>query len=153
MPIFKSTYNILTKIDEDEVFDPNWMDSDKLVLPPKKPWTYDKEMTIEDVDIWEVLFEHTGGIGVYAAWCPYAEFYLITTGIDKRYGPRYESYDNLGPVGAPYWDRTWEVFYGKGAQQKVLKKCREMGIKLNVYNTWVKDEDLWLYEGNPIHSN
>jgi hypothetical protein len=38
MPIFKFAHNTLTTPWEDEVFDSNWMDSDKLVLPPKKDW-------------------------------------------------------------------------------------------------------------------
>ena len=139
MPLFKSTYNILKRIDQDEVFDPNWMDSDTLVLPPKRDWTYDREMQIEDVDIWEQLHYETGGLGVYASWSPYAEFYLITKGTDPRYGPRFED-------GGIYWDKAWETFYGAGAQQRVLKRARELGINLNIYQTWVDDDKAWLYQ-------
>lgn len=151
MPIFKSTYNILTKYDEDEVFDQNWMEHGELVLPPKPKWDYKREMQIEDVDIWEVLYEASLGIGVYAAWCPYAEFYLVTTGINEKNDTRYYK-NNINP-DTPYYDRNWETFYGKGAQQRVFKKCQEMGIPLQVHKTWIKDEDFWLYEGNPVHSN
>ena len=49
MPFFKSTYNILKRPDEDEVFDPNWMDSDTLKLPKHKEWDYGRQMYIEDV--------------------------------------------------------------------------------------------------------
>lgn len=142
MPLFKSTYNILKKQDEDEVFNPNWMDSDKLILPPKRDWTYDRDMQIEDVDIWEQLYYQDGGLGIYASWSPYAEFYLITTGIDFRQGPRYEN-------NIPYWDRTFETFYGPGAQQKVYKRAKELGINLQVYNTWVDPDKLWLYQSSP----
>jgi hypothetical protein len=139
MPFFKSTYNILTKQDENEVFNVNWMDSDKLVLPPNPKWDYSRELTVEDIDIWEVIYESSGGWGVYAAWCPYAEFYLITTGLDYRNGARYVN-------GTPYWDRTFETFYGPGAQQKVYKRAKELGIDLQVYNTWVEPDKMWLHQ-------
>ena len=80
MPFFKTTYNILVRPGEDELFDPNWMNSDKMILPPKKDWDYSRELQIEDIHIWEVLYEASGGIGIYAAWDPFAEFYMFTTG-------------------------------------------------------------------------
>jgi len=143
MPLFKSTYNILKKIDEDEVFNTNWMDSDKLILPPKTEWTYDREMQIEDVDIWEQLAYSSqhGSVGVYASWAPYAEFYLITTGLDYRNGARYVN-------GTPYWDRTFETFYGPGAQQKVYKRAKELGIDLQVHKTWVEPDKMWLHQSS-----
>ncbi len=50
---FKSTQNIFK--DLQEYFDPNWMDSNSLILPPKKEWDYKRPMQIEDVDLWEVI--------------------------------------------------------------------------------------------------
>jgi hypothetical protein len=143
MPIFKSTYNILKKPDEDEVFNPNWMDSDKLVLPPTKPWDYQREMTIEDVDIWEVLVENGGGFGIYASWCPYAEFYLITTGSDER---------NVWSNGNnTYNDKHWEVYYGAGAQELVKKRAKDFNLHLPTFKLWVEDQNMWLHqkENNP----
>jgi hypothetical protein len=143
MPQFKSTYNIMIRPDQDEVFDPNWMDSDELILPPKTKWSYDREMTIEDVDIWEVMHESSGGIGLYVSWSPYAEFYLLTTG--------------WHPIKEGQWanDRIWETFYGQGAQHKVINRIKELGlnqIKLKTYNTWVDQEDLWLHQ-KPVNVN
>ncbi len=142
MPFFKSTYNILKKPDEDEVFDPNWMNSNKLVLPPKKEWDYSRELTIEDVDIWEVLVENGGGVGVYAAWYPYAEFYLITTGGNYKY--QWTSYLNEKPFN--YNDKFWETYYGSGAQEKVIKRAKELNLILPVFKIWVEPEDMWLYQ-------
>jgi len=144
--MFKSTYNILKKYDEDEVFDDNWMDTDTAYIPPRIDWDYKREMQIEDVDLWEVIFEGTGGQGVYAAHMPYAEFYLLTTGIDPRYGPRYYETD------IPYWDRTFETFYGQGAQQKLLARARQLNIPLSLHTTWVDDDELWLYQNPPSSS-
>ena len=142
MPFFKSTYNILKKPDEDEVFNPNWMDSDKVVMPPTKPWDYKKEMTIEDVDIWEVLAECGGGTGIYAAWYPYAEFYLITTGSDFR------NQWSAGLNGASYnyMDKFWETYYGAGAQKQVKQRAKELNLSLNNYEIWVEEDDMWLYQ-------
>jgi hypothetical protein len=139
MPLFKSTYNILVKPDEDEVFNPNWMDSDTLVLPPKTNWTYDREMQIEDVDIWEQLYYQNGGIGVYASWAPYAEFYLITTGLKENTPPKIIN-------GLSYWDKNIETFYGPGAQTKVLARAKQLGINLNIHKVWIDDDQQWLYQ-------
>ena len=139
MPQFRSTYNILTKYDEDEVHDSNWFDSDKMILPPKTNWDYGREMQIEDVDIWEIINEQSDGVGVYAAWAPYAEFYMLTTGNDYKNETRYVR-------GTPYYHRQIETFYGPGAQKKLYRRCKELGINLSVYNTYVEKEDMWLHE-------
>lgn len=135
MPIFKTTLNILKIPDHDELHNRNWMDSDKLQLPPggiddpKAAWDYNREMTIEDVDIWEVLYEASGGIGVYAAWCPYAEFYMVTTGW----------------IPNTVCDRIIETYYGPTAQQIVYKRAAELGIPLKVQQVWVDTNDTWMY--------
>ena len=131
MPFFKTTDNILNE--PGEYFNPNWMDSDKVIVPPKKDWDYKREMIIEDVDIWEVLCEHGGGIGAYAAWSPYAEFYIITSG----WMPLKE--------GQKFNDRIVETYYGPGIQTVVEKRMRELGMWVNKQDRWVEPEDLWLY--------
>jgi hypothetical protein len=35
---------------------------------------------VDEVDIWEVISEMSGPIGVYAAWQPHAELYIVTCG-------------------------------------------------------------------------
>lgn len=127
MPRFKTTENIFK--DFGEFFDPNWMDSNTLILPLKIEWDYKREMQIEDVDIWEILFESTGGIGIYAAWLPYAEFYLIKTGWDN---------EKIG--------NGVETYYGAGSQKLVYKKAIEMGIPLSINKIWVNEEKAWLYQ-------
>ena len=123
MPFFKTTANIF--VDKGEYFDPNWMDSNKIVLPPKTNWDYQREMTIEDVDLWEVIVE--AGYGVYAAWSPYAEFYLIKP---------------------PSWISSLDIetFYGPGANKQVMRRMKELGIPFTPNKIWVDNEDMWLYE-------
>lgn len=123
---FKSTHNIFK--DFGEVFESKWMDSNKIETPPNPEWDYSRELTIEDVDIWEVIYEQGGGVGVYAAWCPYAEFYLIRTG---------------------WWNvpNDIETYYGSGAQQMVQKRMKELNIPFFTNKIWVEPEDMWLYGG------
>lgn len=103
------------------------MDSDKLVLPPSPKWDYSRELQIEDVDIWEVLFEQGGGTGVYAAWCPYAEFYMLRVNLDGR-------------------NPQIETFYGAGAQKRLIEKLNLYKIPYSINKIWVEPEEVYLYE-------
>ena len=121
---FKSTQNIFK--DFGEVFESKWMDSNKVETPPSPKWDYSRELQIEDVDIWEVIYEQGGGVGVYAAWCPSAEFYLVRTG---------------------WWNvpNNIETYYGSGANSKVQARMKELGIPFVTHTVWVEPEDMWLY--------
>jgi hypothetical protein len=137
MPIFKTTYNILKVQDQDELFSENWMDVDKVYLPPSTNWDYRRELQLEDINIWEVIYELSGGWGLYAAWDPYAEFYLLTNGTDTR---------NFYKVdGKPYQSCHFETFYGANARKKVYKKLKSYGIDLPIFKQWVPEEDMWIY--------
>ena len=83
---FKSTQNIFK--DFGEVFETKWMDSNKIETPPSPKWDYSRELQIEDIDIWEVIFESGGGTGLYAAWCPYFKFFMFINKdqVDTFYG-------------------------------------------------------------------
>ena len=119
MPFWRTTANIFT--DLGEYFDENWMNSNTLITPPQTPWDYKREMKIEDVNLWEELrFNHTG-IGVWAAWDPYAEFYMIT--------------HRMGAL---------ETFYGPAAAKKVYKRAKELGVDLVLHTLWVENDEMWL---------
>lgn len=75
MPRWKTTNNIF--IDSGEFFEENWLDYDKVQYPKTIPWDNKRTMSIEDVDIWEVITEMSHGTGVFAAWLPYAEYYIV----------------------------------------------------------------------------
>jgi hypothetical protein len=135
MPFFKSTHNILNKPWEDEVFNENWMNSNKLVLPPGGPddpkfqWDYERELRIEDVDIWEQIYCGSGNLGLYASWCPYAEFYLITT-------PCWWEFNKLANV---------ETYYGPGSAEKAYQRAIQLGMPIVRKEIWVDDSELWLF--------
>jgi hypothetical protein len=137
MPIFKTTYNILKVQDQDELFNENWMDRNTLYLPPNKVWDYSRELQIEDVNIWEVIHEMSGGWGLYASWDPYAEFYLITNGTDTR--GFYKINEQM------YQTCYFETFYGPNAGKQVYKKVKSYGITLPVFKNWVPNEEMWKY--------
>jgi hypothetical protein len=49
-------------------------------FPPTYNWNGLRPLRVEDVDIWEVILENGRlGIGVYAAWCPYDELYIVAS--------------------------------------------------------------------------
>jgi hypothetical protein len=136
---FKTTYNILKKPDEDEAFNQKWFSTDKLSLPPKINWDYKRELKIEDVDLWEVLYEESNGVGVYAAWMPYAEFYIITTGFDFNTPPTVIN-------GFWYYDRIIETYYGSNSNKQVHARCMELRLPVFLNKLWVDDEEMWLHK-------
>ena len=127
MPQFRTTLNILTKPWEDELFDPNWSDSNTVVYPPKVDWDYSRELKIEDIDIWEVIYQQGGGLALYAAWSPYAEFYMIT-----HHHFMYNS-------------NSIETFYGPDAGMKAYARAKELGMPVSLNKVWVDPEDMWKY--------
>jgi hypothetical protein len=124
---FKSTYNIFVKPDEDEVYNNDWANFSKVQYPPNKKWDYKKELTIEDVDIWEQIYYQSGGLGLYASWNPYAEFYMITHHLFM------------------YKTNSVETFYGPMAGEKAFNRAKELGMPVEQRFFWVEDEDMWLY--------
>jgi hypothetical protein len=127
--IFRTTHNIF--VDNGEFFDINWMDKDTVTLPPNPLWDYSRELKIEDVDLWEVIFEGAGGWALYASWCPYAEFFMLKTGSNFN-------------AANPGWGV--ETYYGPGAQNKIIERANELNIPILTQKKWVEKEDMWLYE-------
>lgn len=81
-------------------------------LPPA--WTEQRDITIDDVVIWECLFYEPGNVGVYVSWSPYAEFYAIV----------YALFSNT--------DVGIKTFYGKDAYAEVLSELKKLDIELPV---------------------
>lgn len=128
MAFFKSTKNIFLTPWEDEVFNENISNYDTPIFPEKTKWDYKREMKIEDVDIWEQLYYQGGGLALYAAWSPYAEFYMITHH-QFMYKPN-----------------SIETYYGAGASEDAAKRAIELGMPIQFNKVWVEPEDMWLYE-------
>jgi hypothetical protein len=134
MAFFKTSLNIFKKPWEDELFDENKWDMSTIAgqLPwSGGEWDYKRPLTVDDIDIWEVLYESGGHFGIYAAWSPHAEFYMIRLGYiieESGYGI--------------------ETYYGAESGKMVYKRAKELGIDLPVFQDWVDPDKAWLY--NPV---
>jgi hypothetical protein len=82
LPRWKATEQILHLNKDGEYFDDNWMNFDRIsqYAPPIIEWTGDRPMRVEDVDLWEVITEMSGPVGVYGAYMPFGELYVVTSG-------------------------------------------------------------------------
>lgn len=100
MPRFKTNENIFDNLEE--YFVEEWFKSSELCLPETFSWDnfYTRPATLKDVEIWEVLCENSqlgnGFFGVYAAWKPYADLFIITE--NKKVIAQYLGEDSLHKV-------------------------------------------------------
>lgn len=91
-------------------------------------WDYDNPINLEDVNLWEELYFQMGNVGIYAAYDPYVEFYIIV----------YNLFANL--------ECGIEKFYGFGANKQVWERAKKLGIDLPVETVWVSKKEFPLYE-------
>jgi hypothetical protein len=124
MPRWKSTEQILNLQKDGEVFDENWMNYDSIYqyLPPHPEWKEKRLIKFEDVDIWEVLFEWSGLSGVYAAWCPYSHYFIITD----------------------HWTIVKE-FWGIQGEKDLQKYLTEMNVPFSTNEVWVEEDNISHY--------
>ena len=127
MPRWKTTENILIPNKDGEYFDENWMNYDSIYqyIPLKTPWEENRLIKFEDVDLWEVIVEWSGLSGVYAAWSPYAHYFIVT--------------DNWKIVGE-YW--------GIDGEKKLQNYLIENNIRFSLNKIWVDDEEFISYTKN-----
>jgi hypothetical protein len=124
MPLYKTNKDIFKDFGE-EVFDYRFNKETRYILKTKD-WDYKRELKVEDVEIWEVLFEDSWGLGVYAAYEPYAEFYMI------KYA------DSTG-------NHVYDTHYGAGAQNKIMQFMVSNNIPFNLHDVYVDEDKTWLY--------
>lgn len=112
MTIFKTNQEIyLTAFDKMDYKFPTVGKS----TPPE--WHHKRPITFDDVVIWEQLYGKNG-ISLYAAWSPYADYYIIVHGLflDKNYGI--------------------EEFHGAEATNLIITRFKSFGIDLPVKKLW-----------------
>jgi hypothetical protein len=107
MPIFKTTSEILHNC---------YAIADCAELPLKEEWLSKNTPTFDDITIWEHIYSQPGNIGVYAAWSPFVEVYVIT-------------YDLF--INAPY---GVEIF---NSSEEIVERLAEFNIKLPTSIIWV----------------
>jgi hypothetical protein len=132
---FLRTEHLLTG--KGDHFDIEWLNSNKVVIPPNEEWDYQRELRLEDVYIWEKICQPWQW-GVFAAWDPYAEFYVLRHEVNHF---RDLSKDDEMPI------YEFEYYYGAGAQDRLIQRMKQLDIlKYTKFNsTWVEPEKMWLY--------
>jgi len=93
---------------------------------PQAHWHYLRQPAIEEIKIWEEIFYQPGNFGIYGAWEPYAEFYIIV----------YDLFiDDISTV---------ETFYGVNASKELKNRTNKLGIDLPMFDVWVDKHNTWL---------
>jgi len=92
--------------------------------PAKEHLSNDKFIPLVDnVKLWEQIFYKKNYAGIYAAWSPYVEFYILV-------------YEPL--LGT---DFSYESFFGKTGVVDLLRKAKKIKIDLKETSIWVDEID------------
>jgi hypothetical protein len=110
MPIFKNTLDILTNPWSYEFSYEN-----STTPPETNDWNMERNITVDDVVLWEQLYYEPGNIGVYVAYRPYADCYLIT----------YNLFYNT--------EQKFDLFTGEDAEQACLSRLNDLGVVLDLH--------------------
>jgi hypothetical protein len=87
-------------------------DKNFLLTPPSDPWNLNSDPDLEDIRVWEEIYYDPGIIGVYAAWDPYCEFYIIDYPFIKD------------------TDKRFLKFYGFESSDKIQKILKKYNIEI-----------------------
>ena len=111
MPAFKTTRSIFNSpwAEELEDFTTNLKNQP---VPPNSPWNESRQIELKDIKLWEQIYYSSGNIGIYAAWDPYAEFYMIVFNLLIN-----------TPAGI-------EIYYGPTAADDVWLRAKQFGVDL-----------------------
>jgi len=92
---------------------------------PKKNLKYSiKEVySYQDIEVWEELYHKPGNIGIYAAWSPFVECYILVhyLFLDTNFGI--------------------ETYNDENAMDNLVSRAKELGITLSSDNIWVDSID------------
>jgi hypothetical protein len=89
------------------------------VTPPSVPLDDSKELELADIKLWELIYYKGAHIGVWAAWNPRVEFYIVT----------YNMFLDI-PQGI-------QMFSGPDAKRQIWKLAKELNVTLPVNKVWV----------------
>lgn len=115
MAVFKSTRYILDNPWAAEIA------TDSAATPPTHTWKNQQPPTIEEIELWEQIYYQPGNIGIYAAYEPYADFYLLTYNLF---------------IDTPQGIQT---FYGAQAQKQLWQKIKDLKIPVVLNSIWSED--------------
>lgn len=105
MLVVRSTHEILNNL---------WDDIPAIkIIPSQIPIKNNNNVTFNDIVMWEEIFYEGGNIGVYAAWSPYDDFYIIVHNLFLS---------SNGGI---------EIFSGNGALEDLLTRLNNFDITLH----------------------
>jgi hypothetical protein len=109
--ILKSTYHIFNNPWKEDI--PN-IESFPIPLPPSEERKNLRDITIDDVKLWEQIYYEPGVIGLYASWDPFEEFYLLTYNflLDQN--------------------NSYKTFYGINSVDNIISELKLLDINLKV---------------------
>ena len=117
MSVFRTTNEILNRAwDTSAKIDKTYTWQD---LPKQVQWNKEKSPSIEDIETWEEIYYQCGSLGIYAAWSPYTEFYILVHCLfsDKKQGI--------------------EIYKGPNAGQQLKERASYFGLTLPINKIWV----------------
>lgn len=94
--------------------------SNTLQPSTKTSWHGQFNPCINEIKLWEVIYSKPNIIGVYAAWDPYVEFYII-------------HYPVLAGIEFHH-----QEFFGPNASEEVHATMQKYGIDLPIHNVWIE---------------
>lgn len=97
-------------------------------LPDRQYYFHRNDLTFSNVKTWELLYYEPGSLGIYGAWNPYAEFFIIVHNLFV---------DVPGGI---------EVFSGEHSMRNLFNRAKELGILLPTGRIWVEEENKHLYD-------
>jgi len=99
----------------EEILDNVWESPQKFFINyPNFNYSNIEKLDIDNVVLWEEIFFIPGGIGIYSAWKPYAEFYILTHNLFLK-------------------KEFIEKFY---SLQTLLDRCKELDVQLQTELIW-----------------
>jgi len=111
MPIFKKTSDIQPWADDTAYQTQS--------LPLKEEWLTTRLPSFSDIDTWEQIYYQPGNVGIYAAWSPYVELFIITHDLFL---------DQLAGI---------EIFSGGDASENAKNRAKQLGIIVPTNTVWV----------------
>lgn len=92
----------------------NYIPNTSSPIPLYEEWDYSVPIKLTDIKVWEQLYHDPGNIGLFAAWSPYIEFYIL------MYYPFLNSGNGI------------ITYYGKDACYDVAAVMREISVNFEV---------------------
>lgn len=122
MPRWKTTQSLLS--DDREYFDENWMNYESIdqYSPKGKIWNEKRKIQFQDVDLWEIISEWGGPGGIYAAWSPYAHYFIVI----HNYQLVHE-------------------FWGISGEKELQKFMKKNNIPFSKNKVWIEDCEMKYY--------